>query len=47
VKTYIVYKNGYEVGTVKANGQNNAEKKAYRKYADSLSDNIIVMYTEV
>ena len=48
MKTYIVYANGVEVGTIKAGSHNSAEKKAIRKYGmDYPNQGISVAYTEV
>lgn len=44
MKTYIVYVNGEEKGTVKAGSQNSAEKKAKAKHP---GQQIMVCYTEV
>lgn len=43
-KTYIVYVDGNEVGTVKAGSHNAAEKKAQKKLPGK---NVTVAYTEV
>jgi hypothetical protein len=48
MKTYIVYVNGIEVGSVKAGSHNSAEKKAIKKYGrDYPNQGISVVYTEV
>lgn len=50
MKTYIVYVNGVEVGTIKANSHNAAEKKAKAKYPKEAAANplgVTVEYTEV
>jgi len=52
LKTYIVYKNGIEMGLVKAGNSKSAEKKATKKFGDtSLSGYgkafIEVVYTEI
>jgi hypothetical protein len=44
VKTYIIYVDGKEVGTLKAGSHNSAEKKAKAKYPDR---HVSVSYTEV
>jgi hypothetical protein len=44
VKTYIVYVNGEEAGTVKAGSHNAAEKKAQAQYP---GQRVSVAYTEV
>jgi hypothetical protein len=43
MKTYIVYVDGIEVGTLKAASHNAAEKKAQKKYPGK---NVSVEYTE-
>jgi hypothetical protein len=56
MKTYIVYVGGDEVGTIKAGGQNAAEKKAQAKvkkgdfgskYIGTPDFQVSVAYTEV
>jgi hypothetical protein len=44
MKTYIVYVNGQEKGTIKAGNHNSAEKKAQKLYPGS---HVMVAYTEV
>lgn len=44
MKTYIVYVDGVEVGTLKAGSHNAAEKKAQQKYPGK---QVSVAYTEV
>jgi len=44
MKTFIVYVDGIEVGTIKAAGHNSAEKKAQKKYPGKA---VSVAYTEV
>ena len=44
MKTYIVYVDGNEVGTLKAGSHNAAEKKAQKKYPGK---SVSVAYTEV
>lgn len=44
MKTYIIYVNGEEKGTVKAGSHNSAEKKAQAKYPNQ---QVMVAYTEV
>jgi hypothetical protein len=47
MKTYLVYVNGQEKGTVKAANQKAAEKKAQQKFFDVPAENVSVAYTEV
>lgn len=54
MKTYIVYVDGNERGTLKAAGHNAAEKKAQKKYGPELKASeaevqrrVSVAYTEV
>jgi hypothetical protein len=47
MKTYIVYLNGEEVGYIKAENHNRAEKKAREKYSDEPPHAISVVYTEI
>ncbi len=44
MKSYIVYLDGEEVGIIKADSHNAAEKKAQRKYAGRF---VVVAYTEM
>jgi len=44
MKTYIVYVNGFEAGTIKAGSHNAAEKKAKAKHPGK---DVSVAYTEV
>lgn len=44
MKTYIVYVEGEETGTIKAGSHNAAEKKAQKKYPGK---HVSVAYTEV
>jgi hypothetical protein len=46
MKTYIVYVKGVEVGYIKANSHNDAEKKAFKKYNGDCRT-ISVVYTEL
>ena len=47
MKTYIVYINGEEVGTIKAGNHNSAEKEARAKYSDEPPHAVSVVYTEI
>lgn len=47
MKTFIVYVKGIEVGYIKANNHNEAEKKAQNKYRDCKSYEVSVSYTEL
>lgn len=47
MKTYLVYVNGQEKGTVKAANQKAAEKKAQKKFPEVPPQNVSVEYTEV
>jgi hypothetical protein len=47
MKTYIVYVNGEEKGTVKAASHNAAEKKAKKKFPNLEPWAVTVAYTEV
>lgn len=51
MKTYIVYVNGIEVGTIKAGSHNAAEAKAQKKYCASpwlaTPSAVSVAYTEI
>jgi hypothetical protein len=44
MKTYIVYVDGEETGTIKAGSHNAAERKAQKRYPNK---NVSVAYTEV
>lgn len=46
MKTFIVYYNGVEVGYIKANNHNAAEKKAYKRYNGDCRT-VSVAYTEL
>lgn len=47
MKTFIVYIKGVEVGYIKANNHNSAEKKAQNKYKNYKSYEVSVSYTEL
>lgn len=44
MKTYIVYVDGIEMGTIKASGHNAAERKARKRWSGA---DVSVSYTEI